>query len=253
MPISDRTYAEDIDHRERHLSLLVSVALVAMAAGMVLLMYPVVFSHEEFPGKRTLHIAFFGFCALSVLLVGYLLERQRTIRKLRGQLFSELRRFVDLQRQTSAEVLQTLPDLSHFRDSLAMQFRRSASSQGTLSVIVVSLKDWNTRQDVEDTQAAFGDAAKSLSHKLRGEDSIFQLGSGYFGLLLPNTDTRTANHYAEGLREALQETARPNSRFAFDLLAVNYPEHAGSVHELEEVVCNQLSERSLELRTSTLA
>jgi GGDEF domain-containing protein len=245
--ISDQTQSVDIDRRERQLSILVSVAFLIMAGGMVLLMYPVVFSHDDFAGKRTLRVAFFGFCILSVLLVGYFLERQRTIRKLRDQLVSELQRQVEVRRQASADLLQTLPDLSHFQDSLTMQFRRALSSEETLSVIVVALKPSRSTSDKNETLAAFGDAAKAMSRKLRAEDSIFQLQSGHFGIVLPGIDTAGAYDYAHRLEEGLQDTAGVTGRFAFDLRVLNYPEHAGSAHELEEIVRNLLSARPLEL------
>jgi hypothetical protein len=65
------------------LSVLVIVTIIVLATGLALLMYPAVFSNQAVPSGRTLRIGFFGFCALSVLLVGYLVDRQMTIRQLR--------------------------------------------------------------------------------------------------------------------------------------------------------------------------
>ncbi len=69
-------------------------------------MYPVVFSHEDFAGKRSLQTAFFGFCVLYVLLFGYFLERQRTIKQLRTRLSKDAQLYIQMQREASAELLQ---------------------------------------------------------------------------------------------------------------------------------------------------
>jgi GGDEF domain-containing protein len=234
--ISERTQSGDLHRSERQLSLFVSVAFMVMAGGMVLLMYPVVFSVDEFPGKRTLRVAFFGFCALSILFVFYFRERQRTIRKLRDAHLNELQRHIEVERQASIELLQTVPDLSHFQDRLAMQFRRAANSEEALSVVVVTLKPSSGTSEKNEALAAFGDAAKAMSHRLRVEDSIFQLDSARFGILLPNTDTAGAYECAGQLKEGLRAAAGVMGRFVFDLRVLNYPEHAGSAHELYEIV-----------------
>jgi GGDEF domain-containing protein len=234
--ISEQTQSGDLDRRERQLALFVFVAFIIMTGGMVLLMYPVVFSIDDFPGKRTLRIAFFGFCALSALFVFYFRERQRTIRKLREQVLNELQRHIEVERQASVELLQTVPGLSHFQDRLAMQFRRAANSEEALSVVVVRLKPSSSTSDKNEALAAFGDAAKAMSRRLRVEDSIFQLDSARFGILLPNTDIASANECAGRMKEGLRDAAGAVGRFVFDLRVVNYPEHVGSAHELYEIV-----------------
>jgi GGDEF domain-containing protein len=234
---SSPTRPEDVERHERQLSLLICVTLLVMMGGMVALMYPVVFSHEDFAGKHSLQTAFLGFCVLYILLFGYFIERQRTIKKLRTRLTEDAQMHTQLQREASAELLHTLPDLSQFRDSLTMQFRRASGSQGSLSVIVVALKS-AAGSDESETLAAFGDAAKTLSRRLREEDSIFRLYFGYFGILLPETNTAAANEYAHSLEDSLADAAGINNRFIFNLRVLNYPEDAGTAHELAEAVVN---------------
>jgi GGDEF domain-containing protein len=241
--ISGRTHAADLDRHEGQFSLLVSVAFIIMAGGMVLLMYPVVFSGDDFPGKHTLRVAFFGFVALSALFVLYFRERQRTIGKWREQLLNELQRHIEIERQASVELLKTLPDLSHFQDGLAMEFRRAANSDEALSVIIVTLKTSGGTWDKNETLVSFSDAAKAMSRRLRVEDSIYHLDSGHFGILLPNTDTGSANECASQLKKGLQNTAGVAGRFVFDLMVLSYPEHVGSAHGLYEMVCNLLPNR----------
>ena len=117
-----------------------------------------------------------------------------------------------------------------------MQFRRAANSAEALSVIVVTLRPSISTSDENETLAAFGAAAKAMSHRLRVEDSIFQLDAGRFGILLPNTDTASANDCAGRLKEGLQGAAGVVARFVFDLRVLNYPEHVGSAHRLNEIV-----------------
>jgi hypothetical protein len=92
--ISDRIMPENVDNRQMHLTALAVGVIVVLVAGLALLMYPAVFSEEMVVSGRTLRILFFGFCALAVLLVGYLLDRQLTIRRLERQLAEQERRSI---------------------------------------------------------------------------------------------------------------------------------------------------------------
>ena len=91
MKISNRVEADDLERSEMQLGIFVAVTVVVLAVGMAVLMYPVVFSHQT-PGDRTMRIAFWGFCALCVLLTVYLWDRHATIRRLRRESQRELGR-----------------------------------------------------------------------------------------------------------------------------------------------------------------
>jgi hypothetical protein len=69
---------------------------LVLATGLAFFMYPLVFVHPE-GNKWTLGVAFFGFCALTLLFLGYLFDRQRTFNQLKQQLLAELERNVALQ------------------------------------------------------------------------------------------------------------------------------------------------------------
>lgn len=131
-----------------------------------------------------------------------------------------------------------------------MQFRRAASSNESLSVIVVTLKLSGSISSKDESLASLGDAAKAMSRRLRVDDSIFQLGAEHFGILLPNTDTAVARACAGRLKEGLHDSAGLEDRFAFDLRILNDPEHVTSAHGLDEIVCNLLSGKPLELAGS---
>jgi hypothetical protein len=70
MRFFDRIPSLSLEHREMQLILTTSAAIIVLAGGLVLYMYPVVFPPAE-PPNRTLASAFFGFCVISVLLAWY--------------------------------------------------------------------------------------------------------------------------------------------------------------------------------------
>src|SRR6266699_2960120 len=72
MRVFDRMPSENLDRREMHLILLAGSAIIVLAAGLALFMYPIVFSQTALVPARTMSVAFIGFCALSILLAVYL-------------------------------------------------------------------------------------------------------------------------------------------------------------------------------------
>src|SRR5260370_34276800 len=186
--------------------------------------------------KWTLSVAFFGFCALTVLFVGYLLDHQRTVRKLKQQVLAELERNVTLQHQASVDLLHSMPDQNYFWDRLTMEFRRAMTMQKTLSLLLVKGKAGagSTKQN-EDIDTAWSDAAKAMSRKLRPADSIYRLSTDIFALVLPETDALNAKRVAVRLQEELQDV-RARYGKAFDITAHNYPQDVQSAHELEDIV-----------------
>ncbi|MFI5421133.1 MAG: hypothetical protein ACHQ1H_09235, partial [Nitrososphaerales archaeon] len=111
-----------------------------MAAGLALLMYPAVFANQALSLNRTPQIAFFGFCGLSCLLVGYIVDRQFTIQRLLRQIAIDRVKTSEALSQASADLLGTMPNFKTFADRLSMEFRRAVTANLTLSVFVVSVK-----------------------------------------------------------------------------------------------------------------
>jgi hypothetical protein len=89
---------------------------------------------------------------------------------------------------------------------------------------------------------ALGDAAKAVSHKLRDEDSIYVLSRGFLAVILPGVDTSTGLRVSSRFAVGLANASGPDERFDFEIYAVNYPEHAKSLHDLEQRVCSYLPE-----------
>ena len=241
----NRTELDRLERRELQLTILAAAFVLIQAAGLAMFMYPLVFLHP-IGNKWTLRASFFGFCALTLLFVSYLLERQRTVRQLKQQLLAELERNVTLQHQASVDLLQTMPDQNHFWDRLTMEYRRAMTMQKTLSILLVKAKPAGASakeaKERDASSEAWSDAAKAMSRKLRPTDSIYRLATDTFALVLPETDVLNAKRVAVRLQEELQ-TVRAKHSVSFDITAHNYPEHVKSAHELEDIVKSLLPEQ----------
>jgi len=211
----NRKELDNLERRDLHLTILAAAFVLVQAAGLAMFMYPLVFLHPV-GNKYTLRVAFFGFCALTLLFVGYLLDRQRTVRKLKEQILAELDRNVTLQHQASVDLLQSMPDQNHFWDRLTMEYRRAMTMQKTLSLLLVKAKSANASAQNDASSEAWGDAAKAMSRKLRPTDSIYRLSTDVFALVLPETDVLNAKRIAVRLQEELQGV-RAKHNLAFDI------------------------------------
>jgi len=242
MAAPNRNELDQLERRELHLTVLAVVFVLVLASGLALFMYPLVFVRPDEPNKWMLHVAFFGFCILTLLFVAYLLDHQRTVHKLKQHLLSELERNVELRHQAGVDLLQSMPDLNYFWDRLTMEYRRAMNMQKTISLLLVKAKTSVGTSKPDDQTAAWSDAAKAISRKLRPTDSIYRLAPDLFGVVLPETDTLNAKRVALRLQEELQ-AVRANHGMAFDITVHNCPEHVKSAHELEDIVKSLLPEK----------
>jgi GGDEF domain-containing protein len=240
MPTIDRQELDRLERRGLQLTIFSAVFVIVLASGLAVFMYPLVFVHPE-GNKWTMRVAFFGFCALTVLFVGYLFDRQRTFNKLKGHLLAELERNVALQVQASTDVLKSMPDQNYFWDRLTMEFRRALSMEKTLSLVIAKGKP-GAKTSLNDRNAALSDAAKAMARKLRPTDSIYRLADDLFGIVLPETDTLNAKRVAMRLQEELQGV-RSRYGSTFELSTHNYPDQVKSAHELEDIVKSMLPEK----------
>ena len=235
MATLNRAQLDHLERRELQLTIVAAVFVFVLAAGLATFMYPMVFVHPDTTNNKwTMRVAFFGFCTLTLLFIGYLLDRQRTVRKLKQQILEELERNVEIRLQASADLLHTMPDLNHFWDRLTMEYRRAMSLQRNLSLVLVKVKAGAGAAEADQT-AAWGDAAKAMQRKLRPTDSIYHLAPDLFGLVMPETDTLNAKRIAVRLQEELQSVKNKYGS-TFETSVHNYPEHAQSAHEMEDIV-----------------
>ncbi len=243
MTIKGRIAPDDLEKRELQLSLFACSAIVVLAGGLALLMYPAVFSGREYyTPTRTSQIAYFGFCVLSCLLVAYIVDRQLTVHRLRVELATNRLRASEALRQASADLLSTMPNFNTFEDRMTMEFRRASAADLKLSILVVSVKLNASDLDPSAGMSALGDAAKAVSRKLREQDSIFKLRTAHFGVILPGVGQAGVQQIRTRLTEGLSDAAGVTPRFSFKIEAISYPEQTTSAHDLELVVTGWLPE-----------
>jgi GGDEF domain-containing protein len=223
-----------LERRQWHLSILAISMIVVLLTGMALLMFPAVFSNPVILSGLTLRKTFFGFCALGVLLVGYLVDRQILIGHLRKRIAAEERQIDRIRQEASIDLLNNLPGLDHFRDCLAMDYRRAFNTGQPLSVLVVQLKPSRELAASSEVTTAFGDAVKAASRKLRGEDTLYYLAPGVFGIVLPGMSTLGALGVQERLSDGLHDASGASERFSFKVKVLNYPDHAATAREMEQ-------------------
>jgi GGDEF domain-containing protein len=240
---SDRKIpSTELERRELHLSLFACSAIVILAGGLALLMYPAVFAAREYSPLTVPQVAFFGFCLLACLLVAYILDRQITIQRLRAQIALDRKRSSEALRQASADLLSTMPNFSTFEDRLTMEFRRAAAAELKLTVVVIGIKLSPAFSEPALGMSVLGDAAKAASRKLREQDSLYLLRPAYFGVILPGVGQDAAQRVCARLSEGLSDAAGASDRFSYKIEKITYPEQTGSAHDLELVVSGWLPE-----------
>ena len=232
----------ELERREFQLSLFACSAIVVLAGGLALLMYPAVFSGSENSATSTPQIAFLGFCALSCLLVAYIVDRHVTIHRLRKEMVADRMKATEALKQASADVLSAMPNYNTFEDRLTMEFRRAAAADLKLSVLVIAIKLNAAFSEPGLGMSALGDAAKAVSRKLREQDSIFILRSAFFGVILPGVDKPGGQRFSARIAEGLSDAAGASDRFSFKIDPISYPEQTSSEHDIELAVSGLLPE-----------
>lgn len=236
MRLFDRVDPATVEKRDLQLTVFSLAVITVLVVGMAVLMYPTISTHPVIFSERTSKIFFFGFCGLSLLLVGYLVERQIVVRRLRREVAQAQVRYSELHRQAGKDLLDTLAGLNHFQDRLVMEFKRAVNCRDTLSVMVVRLTPTSNLTNPAEITAALGDAVKALSRKLRREDSLYLFSAGIFGIMLPGVNVQDARLVASRLAEGLSDVAGAVGRFTHDVKIFNYPQHAATASELEASV-----------------
>jgi GGDEF domain-containing protein len=231
----NRAELDELEKRELHLTILSAVVVLVLAGGVAILMYPLVFVHDGGAVKWNMRIAFFGFCALSLLFVGYLFDRYFTVRDLKNRLLEELNRNLQMRDQANVDVLHTIPGMEHFHHRLRTEFRRAASQQTTISVLLVKVTLDDSSANTPAGQAVLGEAARCIARKIRPTDSIYQFAWGMFGVILPELSLEMSKEISRRVEEILHAVGTTN-HFATQVLLYNYPSDVTSAQELEEIV-----------------
>ena len=236
MDVFDQSDPNTLETRDVQLWVLAITLLTVFALGIAALMYPAVFSSPVILSDPYMKVVFFGFCVLSALTLGYLVDRQLMIQRLRRCLAEEQTERTDLIYQTSSDLLDSLPGLGHFQDRLTMEFRRSANTTQPLTILTVALGLTRSALSPREIVPAFGDAAKAIMRRLRGVDSLFFFRAGVFAVILHQTSTENAKKTADLISEGLSDASGACDRYTFSIKVVNYPDDTSSSSEKERIV-----------------
>lgn len=228
-PGQPATTWEAVERQDWHLWILASILLLVLGTSVMAFMFPAAiwFSQDlPFPVAPR---AMSGFCVLMLLAFAYMLQRQTTVRSLRRKLYAALVAAADIERMRFESVVETLPGLNQFRDSLAMEYRRASTSGTHLSITLIDLPC--------STPEERGRAAEMIRYSLRSGEGLFSLPSDLFGLILPNMASHQAHAFTTQAEARLQA--------AFPALKINttvnaYPDNAGSLSELESVLRSRI-------------
>jgi GGDEF domain-containing protein len=155
---------------------------------------------------------------------------------LRKQLREERTRTARLLSQASDDLLETLPDLDRFRARLELEFSRAKTLQEPLSLVLTLLRPSRQVLESDETSTVIADAVKATMRMLRGEDAVYVLAPGVFGILLPGILEEDADHVAERLRGRLLDASGANNRFAFNVQVINYPRQVASISEIDDLI-----------------
>jgi hypothetical protein len=237
MPIFVRSTPANLERRELQVSLLACLALVIVAIGAALLMYPVVYYNDASHVDHTLRAAFLGFCALSILLTAYLWQSNAIIRRLRRQIETDHEASRRDRTEACEELLKGMPKLDSFQDRLAMEYRRTIAARQQLSILVISLNFSTQASSSLVRTLILGDAAKAVSRKLSERDSIYLLGTSCLVVLVPGLEVSLAQNAVSLVAEGLIDAGGVHPPFTHKIDVVNYPQDASSAHELYEAVC----------------
>lgn len=244
MHIFDEIQPQQLERRQFHLTILSSLAIAVLATGVALFMYPTIFSRAILVTSGSLQFAFYGFCLLSVLLVGYLWDRQLTIRRLTEQVRAEQRRNRELRLKASSDLLNMIPGMRGFKEQLFAQSQLAGGKVAPFSVAVVRLFLSGTVTQKIEEQMALADAAQVIHRRLRTDDSIWTLGRGVYGIILSGTDAAAAKQFTSSVELGLQDAAGVTGRFTADAQLLTFAGRAKSPYELEQAV-NSLLPREL--------
>jgi GGDEF domain-containing protein len=249
MQVFDKINPMALERREFQLGVLAISTIGVMAAGLATFMYQAAFSVSVATGDQITRKIFFSFCALSVLMVGYLLNRQMVIYRLRKKHVDDENRLAQIRNQASSDLIKTLPGLDRFQDRLAMEFRRCTNSEEPLSVVLFVLNPNSGNEDSSQIANIYGDAAKAILLKMRNGSSLYLFGAGAFGVVLPGLTLASAARVGERFSRGLMDASDSGVRFSFTSQVINYPEEFGSAREMELAVRAALPARIMALST----
>jgi GGDEF domain-containing protein len=213
---------ESLERQDWHLWILAVLLMFVLGVSLLSFMFPSVFWLNQGEAAATPERAFFGFCLLLALTLVYMLQRQAAVRRLKRSLYEAQGAASRAEQKLHLISLTSLPEVSQFRDSLAMEYRRASHAGDHLAVILMDL----TAASEED----LGRIAHLLHGMLRPHETLFRVAARRLGIILPTMRPADASSFATQLTNQLR-CLLPGEEVSSTVIV--YPEQAGSLAELE--------------------
>lgn len=230
----DDIHPEEIVHKELRWRVLALALIFILAVGMALMLYPAVFAT---PTRGTIHAVLFGFCALSgLLMIDYLVDRHILICRLRGRLAARDNAIQRVKQHASSKFLASLPALDDFTNRLSLRFRRVSGVDQPLSVLAIKIELRPDVCNLTEAPVVYADAGLAVLRRMRGEDSLYLIEPGAYGILLPRISTHAAEVIKSRLEEQLRDAAGLVPRFNFSVRLINYPDQAKSADDMLKAI-----------------
>ncbi len=210
---------EELDRRDWHLWIFATLLLFTLGISLLSFMFPAVFWFHDTALKAPEH-AFFGFSVLLALVMVYILQRQATVRQLKRQLFEAQTAMAAVKREATIQAFRTLPGADQFRDALAMEYRRAATSESHLAAAVFI----SPQASLE----VLGRMAYLLRSMLRRGESLYRVSDRALGVILPGVRLTDVASFAAQVGEL---SGIPKEEQEVNVTA--YPDEADSLTELE--------------------
>src|SRR5690348_16522899 len=139
MKVFDEINPLALESREFQLGILGISTIAVLSVALAIFMFMTVFSVPVPVGNPLTRKAFFAYCAMTILMIVYLLNRQLVIYRLKRKLLDDKARLTQIRKQANMDLLKTLPGMPNFQDRLTMEFRRCAKLSEPLSVLLFTL------------------------------------------------------------------------------------------------------------------
>src|SRR5579872_1683368 len=141
-----------------------------------------------------------------------------------------------LEHQAQTDALTGLYNHRSFHERLRSELQRASRSHEPVGVLMLDIDDFKRANDVYG-HAAGDDMLVQLAATLlataRGSDVVCRLGGEEFAVIMPGTDSVSAQHLAERIgSRILEQEFGPAGRLTLSLGLAEGPEHASNPREL---------------------
>ena len=216
---------EGLERQDWHLWILAIPLMLFLGINLLSFMFPNVFWSRGEMALSTPQRAFFGFCVLLALALVYMLQRQATIRRLKRDLCKARSVAVEAEEAAILQAFASLPEVSQFRDLLAMEFRRAMQSNVRLAVVLLDVPNAS--------RVTLGGIANFLRNLLRQGEKLYRVSGSAFGLILPGMQPKDAAAFAAQSEDRL---GLHFTDFRVASTVIVYPEEAGGLAEFESLL-----------------